>query len=124
MDVAAVTKYVRMSGEKVRDLARRMQGVPVAEALRVAELSGRKAGRLMEKTLKSAIANAENNAKLTVDDLKVKEAVINSGPTLKRSWPRARGSASPILKRTCHIKIVLTDGRAEDEAEVEGAGQR
>jgi len=124
MDVAAVTKYVRMSGEKARDLARRMQGVSVAEALRVAELSGRKAGRLMEKTLKSAIANAENNAKLAVDDLKVKEAVINSGPTLKRSWPRARGSASPILKRTCHIKIVLTDGRAEDEAEVEGAGQR
>jgi len=109
MIVTATAKYVRMSPSKGRDLARRMRGLPVSEALKITELSERKAAFLVGKTLKSAIANAENNAKLAVDKLRVKEAVINDGPMLKRHWPRARGSASPILKRTCHISIVLTD---------------
>ena len=86
-----------------------MRGLHVAEALKVAELSERKGAFLLGKTLKSAIANAENNAKLEVNSLRVKEVVVDNGPMLKRYRPRARGTASRILKRTCHIKVVLTD---------------
>jgi large subunit ribosomal protein L22 len=64
---------------------------------------------LILKTLKSAIANAENNNSLNAADLVVKEAVVGEGPTLKRFQPKARGSAGPIRKRTSHIKVVLTD---------------
>lgn len=111
MDVTATAKYVRSSPSKARDLARRMLGLPVGEALKITEFSDRKAAFLIGKTLKSAIANAENNAKLSVDELRVKEAVIGDGPSLKRYRARARGRAGRILKRTCHIRIVLTDGK-------------
>jgi large subunit ribosomal protein L22 len=109
MDVEAVSKYVRMSPSKARDIARAMQGRPVAEALRIADFNARKAGVLLGKTLRSAIANAENNAGLSADTLVVKRALVEQGPSLKRYWPRARGSASPILRRTAHIRIVLTE---------------
>lgn len=115
MDVSATTKYVRMSASKARDLARRLRGLAVGEALQVVELSARKGGRNLHKTLKSAIANAENNSDLSVNDLTVKEAVVDEGPVLKRYWPRARGAASPIFKRTCHMRVVLTDGKSEEE---------
>jgi large subunit ribosomal protein L22 len=111
MDVTAITRFTRMSPTKARDMVTRIQGLPVADALKVTQFSERKAGFLIGKTLKSAIANAENNAKLPVDSLRVKQAVIDEGPRMKRHWPRARGSASPILKRLCHIRIVLTDDK-------------
>jgi large subunit ribosomal protein L22 len=69
----------------------------------------KKAAFLIGKTLKSAVANAENNANLKPDGLVVKEATVGEGPTIKRIMARARGSASPILKRTSHIRIVLSD---------------
>jgi len=116
MDVTATAKYVRISPTKVRDLARRMRGLPVASALQVVDFSERKGARYLGKTLKSAIANAENNAKLDVDELLVKEAVVDEGPRLRRQWPRARGMASPIMKRMCHIRVVLTDGKQKEEA--------
>lgn len=116
MDVAAVTKYSRLSVSKTRDLARKMQGLPAADALRVVEFSPRKAAALLRKTLRSAIANAENNAKLSAESLRVKEVAVDEGPVLKRYWPRARGGASPILRRTCHIRVVLTDGKDGEEA--------
>jgi large subunit ribosomal protein L22 len=109
MDVVAVSKFVRMSPSKARDLARAMQGKPVAEALRIADFNARKAGILLGKTLRAAIANAENNAGLSADRLIVKAALIEDGPRMKRYWPRARGSASPILRRTSHVRIVLTE---------------
>ncbi len=109
MEVFAVTKYVRMSPSKARDLARAIQGRSVADALKITEFSERKAAREIGKTLKSAIANAENNASLSADNLVVKMAAIEEGPHMKRWWPRARGSASPILRRTSHVRIVLTD---------------
>lgn len=112
MDVEAVSKYVRMSPSKARDIARAMQGRPVAEALRIADFNARKAGVLLGKTLRSAIANAENNAGLSADTLVVKRALVEQGPSLKRYWPRARGSASPILRRTAHIRIVLTERKS------------
>ena len=110
MEVRAITKFVRLSPSKARDLAKRVQGLSVGEALRVADFSERKAARLIGKTLKSAIANAENNAKLSVDELKVKKAVVDVGPTMKRYWSRARGGVRPITRKTCHITVILSDG--------------
>jgi len=112
MDVQAVTKYVRLSPTKARDLAREIQGKPVSEALRITEFNKRKAAVHLGKTLKSALANAENNRDLSVDDLTVKTAVVEPGPTSGRYWARSKGMASPIIRRTSHIKIVLTDGKS------------
>lgn len=109
MEITAVSKYVKISAGKATNLARRMRGMPVAEALKVTEFSKRKAAFLIGKTLKSAIASAENNAKLSVDQLHVKDAVVDVGPRTRRHWARARGMTSPILRRTCHIRIILTD---------------
>ncbi len=109
MEIRAVSKYVRMSPTKARDLTRAIQGKSVAEALMVVELNKRKAAVEVGKTLKSAIANAENNADLSADNLYVAQAVIENGPTLARHWPRARGSASPIRKKMSHIRVTLTD---------------
>jgi len=113
MEVKAVTKFARISPSKARDLARSVRGLPVAKALEIMQFSERKAAKLIGKTMKSAVANAENNEDLSVEDLFVKEAVIDEGPRLKRYWPRARGSVSRIKKRMCHIKIVLSDGETE-----------
>ena len=114
MNVISISKYVRISPRKARGLARAIQGLPVAEALKIAEFSERKSASLIGRTLKSAVANAENNSGLSAEELRVKEAVIEPGPSLKRFWPRARGMASPILKRTSHIKIVLTDDKSKE----------
>ena len=113
MDVEATSKYLRLSPSKARDLVRKVAGQPVGEALQIAKFSPRKAAAMLGKTLKSAIANAENNANLSVDELRVKEAVVMEGPRSRRFWPRARGGVSPVIKRTCHIRIVLTDGKEE-----------
>ena len=109
MEVSATTKYVRMSPTKARDLANAIKGLPVAEALRITEFNARKAALHIGKTLKSAIANAENNEGISADRLVVKSAVVDGGPTLRRFRPRSRGMASPIRKRTSHVTIVLTD---------------
>ena len=109
MEIVARAKNVRISPLKARDLARELQGLPVSAALRVVEFSERKAAFYLGKTLKSAISNAEHNNELDAETLIVKEAVVEEGPRLKRFWPRARGSVSPIRKRMSHIKIVLTD---------------
>jgi large subunit ribosomal protein L22 len=93
----------------VREVTREIQGLPVSAALDVLAFTPKKAASLIGKTLKSAVANAENNANLKVDGLVVKEAVVGEGPTMKRMIARARGSGSRILKRTSHIRIVLSD---------------
>jgi len=110
MEVQAVNKYQRMSSKKMRDLARRIQGCPVEEAVNITTFSERKAATLIGKTLRSAIANAEHNHEADVDDLFVKLAVIEEGPTMRRGWYGARGMFKPIAKRTCHVRIVLSDG--------------
>lgn len=112
MDVKAETRYVRIAERKARDVARSIAGMPALEALDLMKFSSKKAAVLVYKTLKSAIANAENNASLDVNKLVVKESVVGAGPTLRRFRPKARGSAGPIRKRTSHIRIVLTDGQA------------
>jgi large subunit ribosomal protein L22 len=100
-----------MSPSKVGDVARMIRGQPAMRAMELLRAVPRKSARLVEKTLKSAIANATNNARLAAETLTVKVAVANEGPRLKRWQPKARGSAGPILKRTSHVMIVLTDER-------------
>jgi large subunit ribosomal protein L22 len=109
MEVQSISKNVRVSPTKVRDMARRMRGMPVDKALQMTTVSERKAAYYLGKTLKSAIANAENNADLPVESLRVKEARVDEGARMKRFWPRARGMVSRIEKKMCHVKIVLTD---------------
>ena len=109
MEVRSIYKYARISPFKVREVTREIQGLPVSAALDLLSFTPKKAAFLIGKTLKSAVANAENNANLKPDGLVVKEAVVGEGPTLKRMMPRARGSGSRILKRTSHIRIVLSD---------------
>ena len=109
MEVRSIYKYARISPFKAREVTREIQGLPVSAALDLLAFTPKKAAFLINKTLKSAIANAENNANLKPDGLVVKEAIVGEGPTFKRIMARARGSASRILKRTSHIRIVLTD---------------
>ena len=98
-----------MSPQKVREVTRQIQGLPADEAAAVLGVVPRKSARLVAKTLKSAIANAENNHNLSSDTLRVKEAVVGRATIMKRMIPKARGSAGPILKRNCHVRIVLSD---------------
>jgi large subunit ribosomal protein L22 len=109
MQVSSTYRYAKISAFKAREVTRAIQGLPVSAALDIVAFSPKKAAAMISKTLKSAIANAENNANLRVDGLVVKEAIVGEGPTMKRMMTRARGSGSTIRKRSSHIRIVLTD---------------
>ncbi|MDE3068816.1 MAG: 50S ribosomal protein L22 [Verrucomicrobiota bacterium] len=98
-----------MSPQKMREVVRQIQGLPALQAQSVLAVVPRKGARLVAKTLKSAIANAENNKSLKPESLRIKEAVAGRAMILKRFMPKARGSAGPVLKRRCHIKITLSD---------------
>ena len=105
-----------MSAQKMREVVRQIQGLPAAHAAAVLDVVPRKGARFVAKTLRSAIANAEDLKAhkaeyngIKTDRLRVKEAVAQTAVTIKRFTPKARGSAGPILKRNCHIKIVLSD---------------
>ena len=109
MEVRAISKNVRMSASKGRDLARAVVGKTVAEALKVTEFSPRKAAFLLGRTIKSAAANASHNHGLDAERLRIVKAVFDEGASMRRYWPRARGSAIPIEKQTCHIVFVISD---------------
>ena len=124
MEVRSTYKYARISAFKVREVTREIQGLPVSAALDLLAFTPKKAAFLIGKTLKSAVANAENNANLKADGLVVKEATAGEGPTIKRIMARARGSASGILKRTSHIRIVLSDEIPIETRETRRAKQK
>ena len=109
MKVQAITRNVRMSAQKVREVVRQIQGMNALQAVEVLSAVPRKSARIVEKTLKSAIANAENNNNIKPEGLIVREAVAGQARSLKRFVPKARGSAGSILKRSCHVKIVVSD---------------
>lgn len=109
MQVKSITRNVPMSAQKMREVVRQIQGLPATRAAAVLAVIPRKSARYVAKTLKSAIANAENTHDLKADNLRVREAVAGTATTLKRFTPKARGSAGPVLKRRCHIRIVLSD---------------
>ena len=108
-EVRAISRNVRMSAQKVREVTRQIQGLNAQQAIAILAAVPRKSARLVAKTLKSALANAENNFELKPETLRVKEAVAGTATSMKRWTPKARGSAGPILKRSCHIQIVLSD---------------
>jgi len=116
MEVHAITRNVRMSPQKMREVVRQIQGLPAALASAVLAVVPRKGARVVAKTLKSAIANAEDLKThkpeykgMKTERLRVKEAVAQRANILRRFTPKARGSAGPILKRNCHVKITLSD---------------
>ncbi len=109
MDVTSTYKFARISARKARDVAREIQGLPVSAALDILNFTPRKGAELFSKTMKTALADAENNFELSVDGLYVKSAVVGEGPTFKRFKARARGSAAPIRKRTSHLTVILSN---------------
>jgi large subunit ribosomal protein L22 len=117
MEVQALTKYVRVSPKKLREITRVIQGRPANEALELLRFIPRKTARLVRKTLVSAVANAENNHRLSSSNLVIKRALTEQGSVIKRHRPVSRGSAHPIHKSTSHIRIILSDNAATAAAE-------
>jgi large subunit ribosomal protein L22 len=115
MKVSAQARFVRQPAAKVRRVLDLVRGMPVEGARQVLRLTPRGAAQPVAKVLASAVANAEHNHALDVEDLVVAEAFADEGPTLKRYQPRARGRATRIRKRTSHITIVVSD-QAEEES--------
>ena len=115
MEVRAIHKYAKISAKKARDVAREIQGLPVSDALDTLTYTPKKAALLIGKTLKSAVANAENNHDMVAETMMVKEAHVTDGPMQRRFKPRARGSAAAIRKRTSHIYITLAEAPEEVE---------
>jgi large subunit ribosomal protein L22 len=109
MQVQSTYRYAKISAFKAREVTKEIQGLAATDALSLLQFTPKKAAVLIIKTLKSAIANAENNNNLRTESLVIQEAVVGEGPTLKRFRPKARGSAGAIRKRSSHIKITLTD---------------
>lgn len=105
----ATAKTVRVSPRKARLIIDLIRGKSLGEAISILKFSTNKAAGIIEKVLMSAVANAENNYDLDVENLVVTEAYVNEGPTMKRFRPRAKGSAAPINKRTSHITVVVTE---------------
>lgn len=109
IEAKAVLKYARISSRKVKIVADLIRGKNVDEALSILKFAPKASSEILEKLLKSAIANAENNHFMNRSNLYVAEIYANQGPTLKRIRPAAKGSAVRIRKRTSHITIVLRE---------------
>ncbi|HEY8529618.1 MAG TPA: 50S ribosomal protein L22 [Paenibacillaceae bacterium] len=105
----AVARYVRIAPRKVRLVADLIRGKDVAEAIAILRHTPRAASPVLEKLLNSAVANAEHNYQMDVNRLYISEIYANEGPRLKRYQPRAHGRAFPILKRTSHITVVVSE---------------
>lgn len=103
----AHARYIRISSRKVKIVIDLIRGKQVDDALAILMYTPKAASPVVMKVLNSAIANAENNLSMDRSALYVSEVFANPGPTLKRYWARSRGSASPVLKRTSHITVVL-----------------
>lgn len=105
----AITKYVRVSPRKARLAAGLIRGLSVPEATAQLMFSNLKAGRLLKKTLDSAVANAETQLDARRESLKVVEVRVDAGPTLKRAKPKNRGGRHPIMKRTSHFTVIVSN---------------
>lgn len=109
MEVTAKLRGARISAQKARLVADQIRGKAVEEALELLTFSPKKAAVLVKKVLNSAIANAEHNEGLDIDELRVSTIFVDEGMTLKRIMPRAKGRADRIMKRSCHITVKVAD---------------
>jgi large subunit ribosomal protein L22 len=109
METTAKHRYARSSAQKARLVADQVRGMPVDKALDLLRFSPRKAAGLVRKVVESAIANAEHNAGADIDELRVAAIRVDEGPSQRRFHARARGRGTRILKRTCHITVVVSD---------------
>lgn len=109
MEAKAVARFVRIAPRKVRIVIDLIRGKSVDEALAILRYVPKAASEVVEKVVKSAAANAEQNHDMKADRLYISEAYVDQGPTMKRYHPRQRGQAFPILKRSSHITVVVRE---------------
>ncbi|MBN1226703.1 MAG: 50S ribosomal protein L22 [Deltaproteobacteria bacterium] len=109
MESSAVAKYVRISPQKARLVMDRVRGKKVEEALNLLSFTPRKSSNILKKLINSAVANAQQNSNMDVDNLYIYKIFADEGPTLKRFRPRAMGRASRILKRMSHLTVILDE---------------
>ena len=109
MEVRAVAKYIRISPQKVRLVIDVVKGKPVESGLDSLKFMPQKAAAIIEKVIRSAVANADQYPDIDVDSLVIRNIIADQGPTLKRFRARARGRGTRILKRTTHITVILAE---------------
>ncbi len=109
MEAKAIAKWIRVSPDRARLVAREIRGKPVDEALLIVQFGRSKGARVIRKALESAVANAEHNYEMDVDELYVKDVRVDKGPVLKRMKPRSRGRADIIRRPTSHITVVVAE---------------
>ena len=112
METTATLRGVRLSAQKGRLVADMIRGKPVGRALDILAFSPKKGARILKKVLESAIANAEHNEGADIDELKVQTIYVDKAATLKRFTARAKGRGNVIGKQTCHIRVVVGDGKS------------
>lgn len=113
MEVFAESRFVRMSPRKIRLVAEAIKKLPPQEAISYLSLMPKRAAKPIAKVLKSALANAANNAKISDGKLRIKEIIVNEGARLKRYREASRGRVRPYLKRSSHIRVVLEEKKEE-----------
>jgi large subunit ribosomal protein L22 len=109
MEARAVSRHLRIAPRKIRLVADVVRGKPVGEALSILQLMPKKGARLVSKTLKSVVANAENTQSVDVDRLYIKRIAVDGGATARRFLPRAHGRATVLRKRTSHLTVVVDE---------------
>ena len=113
-EVKSVAKFVRIAPRKVRIVADLIRGKSVNDALAILKFTPKRGAVLLNKVLRSAIANAENNFDMDADNLVVAKCFVDQGPTMKRVHPRSRGQAFSILKHTSHITVIVSEKQNEE----------
>src|SRR5210317_894855 len=113
MEVRAVSKYVRISPRKVHKVIGAVKGKPVESGIQILKFMPQKAASILEKIVRSAVANADHNADIDIDGLVIRNITADQGPSLKRWKARARGRGTRILKRTSHITVTLAEETSE-----------
>ncbi|BBO74888.1 50S ribosomal protein L22 [Desulfosarcina widdelii] len=113
MEVRATQRYVRISPQKVRMIVDAIKGKPAETAINALKFMPQKSAGIVEKIVRSAVANADQNTSIDVDDLIVSNLIVDQGPSMKRFKARARGRGARILKKTAHITVVLAEGSVQ-----------
>lgn len=109
METIARCRYVRSSAQKIRLIVDMVKGRSVVNALNILKYTNKKSSFLVKQVLESAVANAEHNDGLNIDNLKISKIFVDNGPSIKRIMPRAKGRSDRIIKRTSHITVVVSD---------------